>query len=153
MKGMWNEAVDAVIYRSNVELNSISLLLGGTRWKWHRNVVGSIPDGVTGFFHWHNRFGRTMAMESTQPQRRADNLTTFMCRLSRNQGASTSWNPKGLSRPVMGLLYVDRVCCTMSNVELKSTLFLVCFMLVSPNFLPYRPNGWFWYSKIRGSRQ
>jgi hypothetical protein len=36
---------------------------------------------------------------------RADNLTTFMCRLSRILGASTSWNPKGLSRPVMGLLY------------------------------------------------
>jgi hypothetical protein len=34
----------------------------------------------------------------------ADNLTTFMCRLSRNLGASTSWNPVGLSRPVMGLL-------------------------------------------------
>jgi hypothetical protein len=26
-----------------------------------------------------------------------------MCRLSRNLGASNSWNPKGLSRPVMGL--------------------------------------------------
>jgi hypothetical protein len=38
--------------------------------------------------------------------RRADNLTTFKCRLSRNLGASTSWNPKGLSRPVMGLLYL-----------------------------------------------
>jgi len=38
--------------------------------------------------------------------RRADNLTTFMCRLSWNQGASTSWNPQGLSRAVMGLLYV-----------------------------------------------
>jgi hypothetical protein len=37
--------------------------------------------------------------------RRADNLTTFMCRLSRNLGASSSWNPKGLSRPVMGLLF------------------------------------------------
>jgi hypothetical protein len=36
---------------------------------------------------------------------RADILTTFMCRLSRNLGASTPWNPKGLSRPVMGLLY------------------------------------------------
>ena len=35
---------------------------------------------------------------------RADNLTTFMCRLSWNLGASTSWNPQGLSRPVMGLL-------------------------------------------------
>ena len=37
--------------------------------------------------------------------RRADNLTIFMCRLYSNLGASTSWNPQGLSRPVMGLLY------------------------------------------------
>ena len=27
---------------------------------------------------------------------RADNLTTFMCRLFRNLGASTSWNPQAL---------------------------------------------------------
>jgi hypothetical protein len=38
--------------------------------------------------------------------RRADKLTTFMCRLSRYLGASTSWNPKRMSRPVMGLLYL-----------------------------------------------
>ena len=38
--------------------------------------------------------------------RRADNLTTFMCRLSWNLGASTSWNPQCLSKPVMGLLYL-----------------------------------------------
>jgi hypothetical protein len=43
--------------------------------------------------------GRTMALGSTQP------LTAFMCRLSRYLGASTSWNPRGLSRPVMGLRY------------------------------------------------
>jgi hypothetical protein len=29
-----------------------------------------------------------------------------MCRLPRNSGASTSWNPKGLSRPVVGKLYL-----------------------------------------------
>jgi len=29
-----------------------------------------------------------------------------MCRLSWNLGAPTSWNPQGLSRPVMGLLYL-----------------------------------------------
>jgi len=29
-----------------------------------------------------------------------------MCRLSWNLGTSTSWNPQGLSRPVMGLLYL-----------------------------------------------
>jgi hypothetical protein len=37
--------------------------------------------------------------------RRADKLTTFMCRLSWNVEASTSWKPQGLSGPVMGLLY------------------------------------------------
>jgi hypothetical protein len=29
-----------------------------------------------------------------------------MCRLSWNLGSSTPWNPRGLSRPVMGLLYL-----------------------------------------------
>ena len=33
--------------------------------------------------------------------RRANNLTIFTCRLSWNLGASTSWKPQGLSRPVM----------------------------------------------------
>jgi hypothetical protein len=37
---------------------------------------------------------------------KADNLTTFMCRLSCTLGASTSWNPTGLPRPVRGLLYL-----------------------------------------------
>jgi hypothetical protein len=30
-------------------------------------VAVSIPDGVIGIFHWHNRFGRTMALGSAQP--------------------------------------------------------------------------------------
>jgi hypothetical protein len=38
--------------------------------------------------------------------RKADNLTTFTCRLSWSLGASISWKPQGLSRPVMGLLYL-----------------------------------------------
>ena len=37
--------------------------------------------------------------------RKADNPTTFMCRLSSNMGASASWNPQGLPGTVMGLLY------------------------------------------------
>ena len=37
-----------------------------------------------------------------------------MCRLSWNLRASTSWNPQGLSRPVMGLLYIYQ-CKTYSN--------------------------------------
>jgi hypothetical protein len=101
----------------------------GTRWRnWlrhcatSRKVAGSIPDGVIAYFHWHNPSDRTMALGSTQPLTeistrniswewrqpvlRADNLTTFMCRLSYNLWASTSWNPQGLSRSVMGLLYL-----------------------------------------------
>jgi hypothetical protein len=48
--------------------------------------------------------------------RRADNLTTFMCRLSRNLGASTSWDPVGLSRPVMELLPVPSASLCISSV-------------------------------------
>ena len=62
----------------------------------NRKVAGSIPDGVIGIFHSHNPSDRTMALGSTQPLkemssrriswgqmrpvRKADNLTTFMCR-------------------------------------------------------------------------
>ena len=49
---------------------------------------------------------RNISWGLRRPVRRADNLTTFMCRLSRNLGASTSWNPQDLSRPVMGLFYL-----------------------------------------------
>jgi hypothetical protein len=48
--------------------------LWGPRWRsWlrhcatNRKVAGSIPDGVTGIFHWHSPFSRTMALGSTQP--------------------------------------------------------------------------------------
>ena len=61
----------------------------GTRWRsWlrhratRRKVAGSIPDGVTGIFHWHNPSGRTMALGSTQP------LTEMSTR-------NTSWGVKG----------------------------------------------------------
>ena len=41
--------------------------------------------------------------------RRADNLTTFMCRLCRNLEVSTPWNPQTLSKPIQGLLHVDEI--------------------------------------------
>jgi hypothetical protein len=37
---------------------------------------------------------------------KTDNLTAFVCRFSWDLGASTSWNPQGLSRLVMGLHYL-----------------------------------------------
>ena len=41
--------------------------------------------------------------------RRADNLTTYMSRLSRHFSASPSWNPQDLSRPAQDLSYLRRV--------------------------------------------
>ena len=96
----------------------------GTRchgWLKHcatsQKVAGLIPDGVIGIFYWYNPSSCTMALGLTQPLTemntrniywgyrqpvcRADNLTTFMCQMSWNLGAPTSWNPQ--SRPVMGL--------------------------------------------------
>ena len=62
----------------------------------NRQVAGSISDDVIGIFQWHNPSGRTMALGSTQPLtemstrciswvlgrpvRKADNLTTILCR-------------------------------------------------------------------------
>jgi hypothetical protein len=53
---------------------SASVDNGGTRWRsWLRHCIASqkvavsIPDVVTGIFHWRNPSGRTMALGSTQP--------------------------------------------------------------------------------------
>jgi hypothetical protein len=96
-----------------------------TRWRsclrhctTSRKLAGSFPNGVIWIFLWYNLSARrAMALGSNRlltemstrsiswglrwPVRRADNLTTFMCKLSWNLGASTSWNPQGLSTPVM----------------------------------------------------
>jgi hypothetical protein len=42
-----------------------------TSWK----VVGSIPDGVTGIFHWPNPSGCTMALRLTQALRPRTDLS------------------------------------------------------------------------------
>ena len=100
----------------------------GTRWRsWlrhcdkSRKVAGSNPDCVIGTFHWHKPSDRTMALRLTQPLTEMSTrniswgkggrcvglttLTTFMCRLSWNLGASTSWKTQDPSRPLMGLLF------------------------------------------------
>jgi hypothetical protein len=82
-------------------------------------VAGSIPDGDIGIFYWHNTSERTMALRvdsssnTNEYQRyflggkgdRCVGLTTLppLCADWLNiLGASTSWSPKGLSRPVQG---------------------------------------------------
>jgi hypothetical protein len=84
----------------------------------NRKVAGSIPDGGIGIFHLHNPSDRTMALGSTHPVPgifpgdkggRCVGLTTLPPSCAdclKNLGASTSWNPQGLLRSVMGLLYI-----------------------------------------------
>jgi hypothetical protein len=62
-------------WRSTV-WNNFVFYCGDTQWlSWLRHcatswkVAGSFPDGVIGFFDWHNPSGRTMALGSTQPLR------------------------------------------------------------------------------------
>jgi hypothetical protein len=53
-----------------------------------------------------------------------------MCRLSWNLGTSTSWNPQGLSRSVIGLLYLLRT--VMKLVSHLGQLWLQSLFLNSP---------------------
>jgi hypothetical protein len=112
----------------------------GTRWRsWlrhcatNRKVAGSIPDGVTAILQWLNPSGRIVVLGSTQPLTEMSipgilpggkdgqcvGLTTLppsCVDCLEILGASTSWNPKGLSRRVAGKLKKNR-----SNINLGST--------------------------------
>jgi hypothetical protein len=68
----------------------------------HSPVSPSVRNRVPSHFNW--TLPGIFRGVQRRSVRRADNLTTFICRLSLNLGASTSWNLLGLSRPVMGLL-------------------------------------------------
>jgi hypothetical protein len=108
------------------QTTSLLYRTGGTRWRsWlgHRatswKVAGSIPDCVTGIFHWHNPSSRIVALGSTQP------LTEMSTRNTswgvKVAGAydwkpyhlyvptvikSGSFNLLELSGPIQGLLYL-----------------------------------------------
>ena len=88
----------------------------------NRKVAGSIPAGVTGFFidikSLRSHYGPRVDSASNRNEYqeyflgvkggRCVRLTTYHypVPLSRNLGTLSSWNPLGLSRPVMGLLYL-----------------------------------------------
>ena len=65
---------------------------------------------------------------------RADNLTSFVCQLYRNSGASASWNPKGVSRPVAGKLY-----CTSRAPALLLVCAVHCGVRVGYAYVLYEP--------------
>jgi hypothetical protein len=104
-------------------------LFGGTRWlSWLRKsatslkVVFSILYGVTGILHWRNPSGRTVVLGSTQP---VTEMCTRNISLEVMAAGALGWQPyhlhvpivlksgnlklqehQGLSRPVMGLLFL-----------------------------------------------
>ena len=55
-----------------------------------RKVMSSIPDSVTGIFHWHNPFGRTVALELTQP---LTEMSTRNISLGVEAAGSQGWQP------------------------------------------------------------
>jgi len=147
-----NRITSIVTVSTNPHVHMQTRVVGinGTRWcSWvrhcatRREVAGSIPD-VSGIY-WLNPSGRTMVLGSThiltetstrniswgqrRPVRKADNLTTFMCRLSWNLGASASWSPQGLSRPGMGLLFISRTkfYCILIRLQNHKILIWACF--------------------------
>jgi hypothetical protein len=71
-----------------------------------RKVAGSITDChlILGAYSISDRNQyQESFLRVRRPVRRANNLTAFVCWFSWNLRASTSRNPHGLSRPVMGL--------------------------------------------------
>ena len=76
VKDMWT--VVRKPYRSNLDDQRLRC------YATNRKVAGSIPDGVTGIFRWHNPSDRTMALGSTHPVKEmstmADNLITSLRR-------------------------------------------------------------------------
>jgi hypothetical protein len=101
------------------------LPFGDTRWRsllrhcaTSQKVAGSIPDGVIGIFHWLNPSNCTIALGLTQPRTEMSTrdfsvgdkggrcigltiLPSSCANCLEILGASTSWSPKDLSRPVM----------------------------------------------------
>jgi len=62
---MWGLVNEANINQVYTQLGARGSAVGwGTALQAGRSRV---PDGVIGFFHWHNSSGRTMALGSTQP--------------------------------------------------------------------------------------
>jgi predicted transcriptional regulator len=97
-----------------------------------QEVVGSIPAGVNGFFidikSFQSHYGPGVDSASNRNEYReyfqgvksgrCVRLTTYHhpVPLSRNLGTLTSWKPLGLSRPVMGLLYLYFYCIVATNM-------------------------------------
>jgi hypothetical protein len=133
-------------------MNFFTLNNNVARWWCHgwfrqcatsRKVAGSIPGVIIGILHWHNSSGRTVALGLKQPLTemstrsicwgsrrpvcRAENLTTYVCRLSWNLKTSDFRNPRCLSRPVMGFFL------HLLNNNNHNTLWILFSVALRPN--------------------
>jgi hypothetical protein len=88
------------------------LLYRSTRWcSWlrhcatSRKVAGSIPDGVTGIFHWHNPSVRTMALGLIQPLTEISNRNNSWGQRPSCADCLEIWEPQtpGTPRACQGL--------------------------------------------------
>ena len=78
-------------------------------------VAGSIPDEVTGIFHWLNHSGRTMALGLTVTQMAGEGsrclgltkLPPSCADCPEILWTPPSCSPNGLSKHVKGLIYLD----------------------------------------------
>ena len=140
------------------------------RWAGHIARIGGRGDESSVWSRWHRWSGHCAASRqfacyiadwnfshydpgSTQPLtemstrniscgvgRRADNFTTFICRLSWNQWVLTSWNPQGPSRPVIGLLYSPHVISGRAS-SASHGLFFVCGCYETPSDVETGPGA------------
>jgi hypothetical protein len=63
-----------------------------------RKVAGSIPDGVSGIFYWHNPSGRTTALGSTQP---LTEISTRNISWGVKAAGALGWQPYHLHVPIV----------------------------------------------------
>jgi len=128
MRGIFKICIPFCVLRFSLITTAYQQTKGTAVAQWlrccatNRKVAGSIPAGVSGFFidikSFRSHYGPGVDSASNRNEYqeyflglksgRCIRLTTYHhpVTLSRNPGALTSWNPLGLSRPVMGSLYL-----------------------------------------------